>query len=93
MKFFDRKTNTLFITRGKTNVADLSENQLIQVFDSQTEEPQFYKLRRQNAGLLGSRFEKHFVSNNTSQEYIGNYDLNHPSNTDLEEVQTIICCP
>lgn len=93
MKFFDRKTNTLFITGGKTHVADLSENQLIQVFDSQTEIPPLNKLRRQNAGTLGCRFEKHFVSNSTSQEYIGNYDLNHPSNTDLEEVRTIICCP
>ncbi|KTC83154.1 hypothetical protein [Legionella cincinnatiensis] len=93
MKFFDRKTNTLFITSGKTNVADLSDNQLIQVFEPQAEEPSFYKLRRQNAGLLGNHFEKHFISNSTCQEYVGNYDLSHSSNTDLEEVQTIICCP
>ncbi|KTD67625.1 protease of the Abi (CAAX) family protein [Legionella santicrucis] len=93
MKFFDRKTNTLFITDGKTSVTNLSDNQLIQISEPQTDEPLFYKLRRQNACLLNSRSEKHFVSNSTSQEYFGNYDLDHPSNKDLEEVQTIICCP
>ncbi|KTD11744.1 hypothetical protein Lgra_1202 [Legionella gratiana] len=92
MKFFDSKSKTLFITGGKTSVTDLSNNPLIQIVEPQEGVPSFYKLRRQNAGL-GSHLEKHYISNSTHQEFNGNYDLNHSSNTDLEEVQNIIYCP
>lgn len=90
MKFFDRKTETLFITEGKTSVAHLSDNPLIQI--PEPNGPSFYKLRRRNAGI-GNFFEKDYISRETGQELHGNYDLNHSSNADLIHIKNTIYCP
>ncbi|KTC79308.1 hypothetical protein [Legionella cherrii] len=89
-KFFDRKTRTLFITGGKTNEADLSENPLVQLPDSD-EIPAAPLLRRQNA-VLSRFFERHYISS-SGEELHGNFDLKDQSNADLVEVVDTIYCP
>ncbi|CAM3088035.1 Uncharacterised protein [Legionella steigerwaltii] len=89
-KFFDRKTKTLFVTGGKTNTADLSENQLVQL-PNPDEMPPSLVLRRENA-VLSRFFEKHYISS-SGEEFHGNFDLKDPSNADLEEVIDTIYCP
>ncbi|QMT60025.1 MULTISPECIES: hypothetical protein [unclassified Legionella] len=89
-KFFDKKTKTLFITGGKTAVTDLSDNPLIQLPDPE-EMPPTPQLHRQNASA-GKYFQRHYISA-LGEEYHGNFDLKHPTNKDLEEVQDTIYCP
>lgn len=88
-KFFDKTTKTLFVTQGRTAIADLSENPLTQLPDPAGPPP--LALRRQNA-LVKLHFGRHYISK-SGEEFHGNYDLKDPSNADLEEVQDTIYCP
>ncbi|MGM9453685.1 hypothetical protein ACTAZI_10150 [Legionella bozemanae] len=89
-KFFDTKTKTLFVTGGRTPVADLSDNPLMELPNPDEVLPALV-LRRQNAGA-GKNAEKTYVST-AGEKLHGNYDLNDPSNADLEEVRDTIYCP
>ncbi|KTD67396.1 MULTISPECIES: hypothetical protein [Legionella] len=89
-KFFDRDTKTLFVTRGQTSTGDLSENHLVLLPNPDEILPSLV-LRRQNA-VISRFFEKCYISS-AGEELHGNFDLNDPSNADLEEVIDTIYCP
>lgn len=86
MRFFDRTTKTLFITKGRTNPSEISENPIIQIPDPSP--LPVLSLRRQTAG-----YPQHYISTQTGDTFFGAYDMNHETNSDLEKLDATISCP
>ncbi|VEG91136.1 hypothetical protein [Legionella spiritensis] len=85
-KFFDSNTRTLFITRGKTPLKDLSENPLLEIPAPDSRSASDFRNHH-------SCTVRTYVSTKTGDILEGRYDTSHQTNADLEEVENTIYCP
>ena len=88
-RYFDRATQTLFVTKKEGDVTKLSDNELVPV----NENPE-HLLRRHNAELLVQKgcIPCFFSEKNHTVVQSANLDLKHEYNQDLTPISTIINC-
>ena len=88
-RYFDKATQTLFVTKNAGDTDKLSKNALVEV----NENPD-HKLRRHNAELPVQTgcLPYFFSETNHSVVQAANLDLKHEDNQDLTPISTIINC-